>query len=80
MYLEKATPTHSPTGFGPNTSDGPPLLGNRGPRKSVKFGDSAEMSMAAPPAWSESKLSPTKGADTAPLIDSGPDGGGTVNA
>uniref|UniRef100_A0AAR5PLN1 MARVEL domain-containing protein n=1 Tax=Dendroctonus ponderosae TaxID=77166 RepID=A0AAR5PLN1_DENPD len=79
MYLEKATPTHSPTSFGPNILDGPPSLGNRGPRKSVKFGDSSEMSMVAPPAWSESKLSPTKGADTAPLIDSGPDGGGTVN-
>lgn len=73
MYLEK----DSPTGLGPNGLD-VPSLPNRGPRKSVKFGDSSEMTMSPPP-WIEHKSSPNKGADTAPLIDTGREGGGTVN-
>ncbi|CAG9771033.1 unnamed protein product [Ceutorhynchus assimilis] len=76
-YFEKATPTHSPTAMGPpNSLDVPSALVNRGPRKSVKFGDSAEMTTT----WSEPKSSPVKGADTAPLIDSSAvESGRTIN-
>ncbi|XP_066249973.1 uncharacterized protein [Euwallacea similis] len=80
LYFEKATPTHSPTGFGANGIEVTPALANRGPRKSVKFGDSSELAMLPQAPWMEHKSSPSKGADTAPLIDAGIEGGGTLNA
>ncbi|XP_050294762.1 uncharacterized protein LOC126734946 isoform X2 [Anthonomus grandis grandis] len=73
-FIERATPLHSPT----NHLDVPPAVVNRGPRKSVKFGDSSEMTVVPPPCWNDNKTSPIKGTDTSPLIDSGGGIGGTI--
>ncbi|XP_076271884.1 uncharacterized protein LOC143203562 [Rhynchophorus ferrugineus] len=78
-YMDRPTPTHSPTGAAPSYMEPPPLA-NRGPRKSVKFGDSSEMTMVPQPPWLDVKNGTSKGGtDTAPLIDAATDGGGTVN-
>ncbi|XP_044269745.1 uncharacterized protein LOC123014608 isoform X2 [Tribolium madens] len=75
----RPTPTQSPTGTAPHTSLGTdetsPSIFNKGPRKSVKFPDHSTPTHNGPqllePWTIDVKLS--KGADTAPLIETNTD-------
>ncbi|XP_063910264.1 uncharacterized protein LOC135127663 isoform X2 [Zophobas morio] len=79
----RPTPTQSPTGTAPHTSLGTeensPNIFNRGPRKSVKFPDHSTPNHNGPQLlepWTIDVKSPmlvSRGADTAPLIETNTD-------
>ncbi|EFA00755.2 uncharacterized protein LOC103312561 isoform X2 [Tribolium castaneum] len=79
----RPTPTQSPTGTAPHTSLGTdetsPSIFNKGPRKSVKFPDHSSPNHNGPQLlepWTIDVKSPmlvSKGADTAPLIETNTD-------